>query len=475
MLFNISFLVFINFLIKPFWIFGIDRTIQNQLGEAEYGLFFAVLNFTYIFQILLDFGLQNYNVRHIASDEKKITELLPNIILFKLLLFLIYLIVCVSIAAALGYTHHPFFFIIVINQFLLSFIIYLRSNISAHQHFITDSFLSVLDKLLMIGFCTTLVWGNTGIDLSIYSFVFAQLLAYLITFLITLYFSFSFLRNSKVFISFELIKKIIKESMPYAVIYFLMTIYYRIDGVMLEQMRNSYEVGIYAQGYRIIESVNNIGYLMSIVLLPIFSHYLAKKKDIKIVLIPAIRIICIAIISIVGLGYFQSKEIIGIMYHSDTLYAAEVFSWLILNFIPIGLLYVISTLLTANENFKVMIPVLIIAVFLNISLNFFLIKSKGAVGAAQTTLITQIFILLVYTSFCIYKFRLRPDIFSVLKVISVVGLSLILMQFLLYQFNNQSFGNLLYRSILYLTGVGVLSLLFNIINKDILKIKIGTE
>lgn len=84
-------MVFVNFLIKPFWVFGIDRTVQNRLGEADYGLYFAIFNFTYLFQILLDFGFQNYNNREVAADNSKIDELLPTIFSFKMLLLVAYL------------------------------------------------------------------------------------------------------------------------------------------------------------------------------------------------------------------------------------------------------------------------------------------------------------------------------------------------------------------------------------------------
>ena len=34
---NIIFLLFLNLLVKPFWILGIDREVQNLLGDASYG------------------------------------------------------------------------------------------------------------------------------------------------------------------------------------------------------------------------------------------------------------------------------------------------------------------------------------------------------------------------------------------------------------------------------------------------------
>jgi O-antigen/teichoic acid export membrane protein len=64
---NVLFVLFINVLIKPIFIFGIDRTVQNTVGAETYGLYFALLNLTYLFQIINDFGIQNFNSRNLSQ------------------------------------------------------------------------------------------------------------------------------------------------------------------------------------------------------------------------------------------------------------------------------------------------------------------------------------------------------------------------------------------------------------------------
>ena len=39
---NIIFLLFLNLLVKPFWILGIDVAVQNRVGASAYGLYFAL-------------------------------------------------------------------------------------------------------------------------------------------------------------------------------------------------------------------------------------------------------------------------------------------------------------------------------------------------------------------------------------------------------------------------------------------------
>ena len=57
-----------DFLIKPFWIFGIDRTVQNMIGTEQYGLYYALFNFSFLFNIFLDLGITNFNNRNISQN-----------------------------------------------------------------------------------------------------------------------------------------------------------------------------------------------------------------------------------------------------------------------------------------------------------------------------------------------------------------------------------------------------------------------
>ena len=77
---NVGFLLLINLLIKPIFIFGIDLVVQNRVGPAAYGSYFALFNFAFLFNVLLDFGINNFNQRLVARDPKRVAKWLPNII-----------------------------------------------------------------------------------------------------------------------------------------------------------------------------------------------------------------------------------------------------------------------------------------------------------------------------------------------------------------------------------------------------------
>ena len=90
-IFNIILLIFLNLLIKPFWILGIDVGVQNSVGAENYGLYFAVFNFTYLFNMLLDMGITNFNNRNIARHQQLLHKHLSGIITLKLLLGVVYM------------------------------------------------------------------------------------------------------------------------------------------------------------------------------------------------------------------------------------------------------------------------------------------------------------------------------------------------------------------------------------------------
>jgi len=159
---NLGLIIFLNLIVKPFWVIGIDANVQNAVGAEEYGFYFTILNFSFLFNILLDLGITNFNNRNIAQSNHLLNKHFSGIVFLKVFLLLLYLIVTFSIGFFIGYDSSQFKMLIWIgfNQFLLSFLLYLRSNISGLLLFRTDSFLSILDRSLMIIFISILLWGN---------------------------------------------------------------------------------------------------------------------------------------------------------------------------------------------------------------------------------------------------------------------------------------------------------------------------
>ena len=82
-------LIGLNFIIKPIWIFGIDRQVQNETGTLAYGNYFSILNLSIVLGFLLDAGLSNLLNRELASRRILSSSTIGNIFYLKLLLTLL--------------------------------------------------------------------------------------------------------------------------------------------------------------------------------------------------------------------------------------------------------------------------------------------------------------------------------------------------------------------------------------------------
>ena len=330
--------------------------MQNRVGEEIYGFYFSLFNFAFILNMLLDVGINNYNNRAIARDHTQLKGNLAAIIPLKLLLSLIYAGVVLISGKILGYSQEQFqmLWILVLNQFLSSFILFFRTNISGLQMYRTDSLLSVMDRSLMILFTGLLLWGNiSSKPFQIEWFVYAQTASYTLT-LITSAGIVRF-KSGSFFHLFSLSGslKILRASYPFALLMLLMALFNRIDSVMLERMLENgrEEVGIYAQSFRVFEAATQFSLLFAMLLLPMFSRMIQLKQDVNELIRTALPILTVAGLSVSIIAYFYKFEIIGLLYHAHTPYSSNIFGILMSGFLFVSISYLYGTLLTANHEY----------------------------------------------------------------------------------------------------------------------------
>src|SRR6202008_300724 len=101
---NLIILLFLNLLIKPFWILVIEPHVQNAVGNGPYGEYYAIANFSFLLNILLDFGITNFNNKNIAQNNHLLTKHFSGLFLLKILLGLIYIGVTIGIGLMVGYS-----------------------------------------------------------------------------------------------------------------------------------------------------------------------------------------------------------------------------------------------------------------------------------------------------------------------------------------------------------------------------------
>ncbi|MBN2747397.1 MAG: oligosaccharide flippase family protein [Bacteroidales bacterium] len=440
---NLIFLLFLNFLIKPFWVFGIDRTVQNVVGPAEYGFYFAIFNFAFILQIILDMGITNFNNRNIARNNQLLSKHFSGIVLLRLTFAVIYLAIIIVLGYLIGYDSRQMWllFIIGINQFLLTFILYLRSNISALLLFRTDSIISVLDKLFMILICSVLLWGQIPyFHFTIEWFVYAQTISYVITALI----AFAVVVGKTNYLRFHwnlsFFRLILKKSFPYALLILLMGMYSRIDSFLIERLLpdGDIQAGIYASAFRLLDVANNMsGVLIAGLLLPIFARMIKQKKQLSQMVKLPLTLLIIISATVASITVFYSLEITTLLYHQHidetTIEYANrmnttslVIEILMIVYIATSSTYIFGTLLTANGSLKTLNLVAFGGVILSWSLNFLLIPNYASVGSAFAGLAAQWGTAIIQAYLAIKILKLKFEIGFLIKISAFTTLTFII-------------------------------------------------
>jgi len=394
--FNLCLLIFLNLLVKPFWMLGVDVGVQNSVGAENYGLYFSINNFALLFYMVLDMGTANFNNRNIARNTQLLDKHLSNIIVLRILLGLVYFAVIFAVGALIGYRGNQLrlLFWIGLNQFLSVFLLYLRSNISALLMFKTDSVISVTDKLLMILFCGMLLWGNvTEQPFRIEWFIWSQTVAYLITIAIALgiVLKKSHMRRLNWNPAFFIV--ILKKSFPYALVTLLMACYYRMDSVMLERMLpagvGAEQSGIYASAFRLMDVLTMVAYLFSVILLPLFSKMLKQREDVVPVVRTSFSLLFLFSVSAVVILFVYREPVIQAFYPDIVNESVPVFQWIIFGLIPISMNYLFGTLLTANGSMKQLNIIALVGIVINVTVNLLLIPRMQACGSAVASFCTQ--------------------------------------------------------------------------------------
>ena len=226
---------------------------------------------------------------------------------------------------------------------------------------------------------------------------------------------------------FKFTKLILLKSFPFALLGLLMGIYYRIDAVMIERMlpNGANEAGIYAASFRLLDALNMFGYLFATLLLPMFARMIRRKENVnELVKFSSELMLVMAVIAGVNCYFFRT-QIMHLLYHDSTTYWAEIFGWLMLNFIPMSSVYVFGTLLTAKGSLKILNYIALSGMVINVALNLFLIPNYGALGATFATLVTQFFVAIVHVAAANRQFKFNYEWkdafkFSAFAIICVV-------------------------------------------------------
>ena len=405
-------LIILNALIKPFWIFGIDRQVQNITGAAEYGTFFSLLNLSIVFGFLLDWGLTNFINRELAARKTELQEQLGSFFLLKLLFALLYAAVVMAVALLAGVKRWDILAGVIVIQFLTFLFLFLRNIITANQWFRTDAWLSVLDKALMILFAgcfifLPMVFGSIDIDRFLFAQVISTTIAIIIVVVILYAKKIVFKKPQLNFFT----RGVLYSVLPFALTVFLMSVHVRADGFLLERIHphGAHEAGIYAAAYRLLDASNMVGFLIASFFMPFIARLWSEHQPLGKTILQTRHLQLMFAVTIAAIAIMLAPWLQKILYHRSDVYSIKVLRWCLPVLIGYSFVQVYGTVMTATGNITAFCYLNLVAVVINIVLNLFLIPSYGAFGCCIAALCSQAFLAVATMVFVNYKLKIPPD------------------------------------------------------------------
>jgi O-antigen/teichoic acid export membrane protein len=424
---GLSWLVLLNILIKPVWLFGVDRQVQNIVGHEAYGQYFSILSLSIILSFVADLGITNMVNRQLALGEE---INIKKLIFSKGFLAILYLALIYLVAAVSGITNFSLLILIVLIQILTSYLLFFRSIITAHQLFKTDAWISIVDKLLMIVILLPLLYlFPVAIDL--YDFLMLQLVTLLITVITAVIFSYR-IQSSRLNKNSSINLRMI---LPFIYIILFMSILYRIGGFLLERLHSNgaYEAGIYASAFRVTDAGNMVGYLVASFLVPFAARNLNQTVLLGTTVLQLRWYLMLLGGFAVVFTITYSKELVRLLYNYEEPFQSQVLILSVCSLPALYFIHIYSSLLTAKGAFTSLILIIAGAVVLNVLMNIVLIPAYGARACGWAALGSLSFSAIACYFIAINKLKLALAISSFVVAVLFIGGFYCLFYFLKWQ------------------------------------------
>lgn len=368
------------------------------LSQQNFGMFSFALSLSFIAIIFADLGIFTLLVREISRNKGLVTKYIVNAFFVKIVLSFITFIVIVAILNALNYPQETrqIVYIIWIFSILSTFTQLFFSIFRAFEKMFYDALLKIIRMVMLAISSLYVLFKGYGIVTFSYTFVFVEAFVLLIALFIALKKFIKF----KISIDFLFIKSMLKKAFPFGLAFIFGGIYFYIGSVMLSKIKGDVEVAIFSAAYNIILALLFIPTVYTTAIFPVLSRYYNQSKsELKLLYEKSFKYLYIIGLPI-SLGLFLLAErIIFLLYggkYSSSVIALQIISlYLLIKFINFLLGIVLSSIDKQNKR---MLGQGLTAGF-NILLNLFLIPIIGFVGAALSTLITEIFLFVIYYMF----------------------------------------------------------------------------
>jgi O-antigen/teichoic acid export membrane protein len=396
--------------------------VARYLGPEKFGLFSYALAFVSIFQGIAKLGLDGIVVRDLVQEPEKRDVYLGTSFWLKLIGGVItFLIIAIILFIQSIFTSNFFsetniyILIIAFGIIFQSFEVidfYYQATVQAKYisiRRIIQLILSSIIKICLVLIGADLIWF---VLVSLFDIISLSIMGWLI-------YRSQGLPNFVRYFDIEIGKKLLRDSWPLLLSSIAISIYMRIDQVMIKNMLGDREVGLYSAAMRLVE----VWYFIPMIITQsVFPAIVNAKKISEELYYKRLQqlfsfLVMINVLIIILIAIF-SKKIVHILYEDKFIEVSDVLQIAVWSTVFVSL-FVASGSWLINENYTtIALYRNLSAAIVNVMLNIFLINYYGIKGAAYATLLS--FFISGFL-FDLYHHKTRSIFFIKIRALTIIG------------------------------------------------------
>lgn len=376
--------------------FLITLLLVRQYGPVGFGEFIKILTFISYFYIVADFGLNAIIVKQM-EDNKGIKYYLGNLLGLRIAISLGLIFTAISALAFLPHgINQGFTPIVRIGIILGSLTILTQSIITTTNAYFQKTlrydksvFSASLGYVLSFLLAFLISRTQAPVFLIAASYVLGGALTVTVSFL---------LLPEKIIPQFDFHywRSIFLKSLPLGLTLIFNLVYFKADSFILTLLRPTEEVGVYGLAYKFFETALVFPTFFMNSMYPVFLDKLkARRGDFLEVFKKSGVVLIFSSILITAVIYTMAPLLINFTSGSKSLDFIGATSALRVLSISLPLFFISSFLmwfLITRDKQRILVPIYVISMLLNIVLNLIFIPQYGYMAAAVTTLITEAFV-----------------------------------------------------------------------------------
>lgn len=366
----------------------------RYLGVSDYGILGFAISLSGMFGVLCDLGISTHIVRSVSTDYTIGPKYLGNAIPLKILLSVLYLAIVYVILLAMGCGWVTIYItlLFVLENCLKGITNLFNGIFQAHEEGKYQAISNALLSFLTMGAILVAIYLNLGLDGITWGYVLANAGALLYAFFPLL----KMVKIRRINFDFGFWKQLIKWGVPFAVTGIFASIYYYIDIVMLTQLVNDFATGIYNATYKLINVLTLFYSIYSAVIFPVMSKQFKSEKSLLVASFEkSTKYMTMVTVPICVATFFYATDVMHLIYgsqYSDGGVVLQVLIWSVCFMFING---AASNALNASHKEVSVTKIYLAACVFNAALNLFMIPAFSYIGAAASTVISEILILIL--------------------------------------------------------------------------------